>query len=281
MKNPAAGGGRWVDVSPERLVSWIVTFTQRHGPGSVWRDESGTAVTFTAADGAAAECHPPFPPLSPAARPDPGPAAAAAAMAAHAMADRTVGVLLVRLGGYAVGVFAGSPPRLENSKVGGRPDGSSPVTDAVDELKAKSKDLVSALKAHLGRAKAGDYVAMLAYIDRTPAHITAMQKMRHAVRDKKKLATCLGFGPRFLHSTGQAYKGGPNSGVFLQITTSDPADLPVPGARYTFGVVKAAQARGDFDVLADRGRRALRVHLSGGVEAGLKTLASALEQALK
>jgi Actinobacteria/chloroflexi VLRF1 release factor len=121
MKNPAAGGGRWVDVSPERLVSWIVTFTQRHGPGSVWRDESGTAVTFTAADGAAAECHPPFPPLSPAARPDPGPAAAAAAMAAHAMADRTVGVLLVRLGGYAVGVFAGSPPQLENSKVGGRP----------------------------------------------------------------------------------------------------------------------------------------------------------------
>ncbi len=118
MKNPAAGGGRWVDVSPERLVSWIVTFTQRHGPGSVWRDESGTAVTFTAADGAAAECHPPFPPLSPAARPDPGPAAAAAAMAAHAMADRTVGVLLVRLGGYAVGVFAGSPPQLENSKVG-------------------------------------------------------------------------------------------------------------------------------------------------------------------
>ena len=149
------------------------------------------------------------------------------------------------------------------------------------ELKAKSTTLVAALQAHLGRAKAGDYVAMLAYIDRTQAHIEAMQKMRHSVRDKKKLATCLGFGPRFLHSTGQAYKGGPNSGVFLQITCSDPADLPVPGARYTFGVVKAAQARGDFDVLADRGRRALRVHLSGGVESGLKTLASALEQALK
>jgi transaldolase / glucose-6-phosphate isomerase len=149
------------------------------------------------------------------------------------------------------------------------------------ELKSQSKDLVSALKAHLGRAKAGDYVAMLAYIDRTAAHITAMQKMRHSVRDSKKLATCLGFGPRFLHSTGQAYKGGPNSGVFLQITCSDPADLPVPGAKYTFGVVKAAQARGDFDVLADRGRRALRVHLAGGVEKGLPALAAALEQALK
>src|SRR5438067_629838 len=149
------------------------------------------------------------------------------------------------------------------------------------ELKSKATSLAAALKAQLDRAKAGDYVAMLAYIDRTPAHIAAMQALRHMVRDKKKMATCLGFGPRFLHSTGQAYKGGPNSGVFLQITCSDPADLPVPGAKYTFSVVKAAQARGDFDVLADRGRRALRVHLAGGVEAGLKTLAGALEQALK
>jgi transaldolase/glucose-6-phosphate isomerase len=98
------------------------------------------------------------------------------------------------------------------------------------ELKPQATSLVAALKAHLGRAKAGDYVAMLAYIERTAAHIAAMQKMRHEVRDTKKLATCLGFGPRFLHSTGQAYKGGPNSGVFLQITCSDPADLAVPGA---------------------------------------------------
>jgi len=149
------------------------------------------------------------------------------------------------------------------------------------ELKPKATNLVAALKAHLDRGKAGDYVAMLAYIDRTAAHIEAMQKMRHQVRDTKKLATCLGFGPRFLHSTGQAYKGGPNSGVFLQITCSDPADLPVPGAKYTFGVVKAAQARGDFDVLADRGRRALRVHLTEGVATGLPKLAAALEQALK
>ncbi|HWB48085.1 MAG TPA: bifunctional transaldolase/phosoglucose isomerase [Stellaceae bacterium] len=149
------------------------------------------------------------------------------------------------------------------------------------ELKPQATSLVAALKAHLGRAKAGDYVALLAYIERTPAHIEAMQKMRLAVRDAKKVATCLGFGPRFLHSTGQAYKGGPNSGVFLQITCSDPADLQVPGAKYTFGVVKAAQARGDFDVLAERGRRALRVHLANGAEAGLKTLAAALAQALQ
>ena len=119
MKNPAAGGGRWVDVPPERLVSWVVTFTQRHGAGSVSRDEAGARVTFTAADGAAAECHPPFPPLPWAG--DGDPAAAAETIVAHAVAERTVGVLLVRLGGYAVGVFAGSPPRLVSSKTGSRP----------------------------------------------------------------------------------------------------------------------------------------------------------------
>src|SRR6516225_841104 len=120
MKNPAAGGGRWVDVPPERLVSWIATFTRRHGAGSASRDEAGATVTFTAADGAAAECHPPFPPLRWAGLPD-DPAAAAEAIVAHAVADRAVGVLLVRLGGYAVGVFTGSPPRLVASKTGSRP----------------------------------------------------------------------------------------------------------------------------------------------------------------
>jgi hypothetical protein len=119
MKNPAAGGGRWVDVPPERLVSWIVTFTQRHGAGSVSGDEAGVTVTFTAADGAAAECHPPFPPLL--WEGDGDPAAAVEAIVAHAVADRTIGVLLVRLGGYAAGVFAGSPPRLVSSKTGSRP----------------------------------------------------------------------------------------------------------------------------------------------------------------
>ena len=108
-----------MDVPPERLVSWIRTFTHRHGAGSVLRDEAGATVTFTAADGAAAECHPPFPPLRWEAGSDPE--AAAAAIAAHAAADRTVGVLLVRLGGYAVGVFAGAPPRLVSSKAGSRP----------------------------------------------------------------------------------------------------------------------------------------------------------------
>ena len=120
MKNPAAGGGRWVEVPPERLVSWIATFTRRHGVGPVSGDEAGSAVTFTAADGSAAECHPPFPPLSGGAG-GCDPAAAAERIVAHAVADRTVGVLLVRLGGYAVGVFSGAPPRLVSSKAGSRP----------------------------------------------------------------------------------------------------------------------------------------------------------------
>jgi len=95
-----------------------------------------------------------------------------------------------------------------------------------------------------------------------------------------RVATCLGFGPRFLHSTGQAYKGGPNSGVFLQITCEDPPDVQVPDQKYTFGVVIAAEARGDFEVLAERDRRALRVHLGDHVAAGLTTLKDAIRQAL-
>jgi transaldolase/glucose-6-phosphate isomerase len=112
------------------------------------------------------------------------------------------------------------------------------------------------------------------------AHEEVLQGFRTRLRDRYRVATCLGFGPRFLHSTGQAYKGGPNTGVFLQITCDDAADLPVPGRRYTFGVVKAAQARGDFEVLAERGRRALRVHLGPDVVAGLRTLGKALDQAV-
>jgi len=136
------------------------------------------------------------------------------------------------------------------------------------------------LKAHLGRLKAGDYLALLAYIQMNEANEAALQGIRHGVRDAKKVATCLGFGPRFLHSTGQAYKGGPNSGVFLQITCDDAKDIPVPGQKYTFGVVKAAQARGDFQVLSERGRRALRVHLGADVAGGLKQLAAAVKGAL-
>lgn len=136
------------------------------------------------------------------------------------------------------------------------------------------------VRAHLDRLAAGDYFALLAYLPMTAEHEAALTRIRTRVRDARKVATAVGFGPRFLHSTGQAYKGGPNSGVFLQITCDDRADVPVPGARYTFGVVKAAQARGDFQVLVDRGRRALRVHLGPDVAAGLQTLERLVDAAL-
>lgn len=143
---------------------------------------------------------------------------------------------------------------------------------ALASAAGNDRSVAAYLRAHLARIKAGDYFATLAYIEMNDANEASLQKIRHVVRDKKRVATCLGFGPRFLHSTGQAYKGGPNSGVFLQITCDDAADLPVPGQKYTFGVVKAAQARGDFAVLAERNRRALRVHLGRDVQAGLAEL---------
>ena len=136
------------------------------------------------------------------------------------------------------------------------------------------------LRAHLARLGAGDYFGLLAYVAREARHEAPLQAIRHAVRDRARVATCVGYGPRFLHSTGQAYKGGPSSGVFLQITCDDAADLPVPGQKYTFGIVKAAQARGDFEVLATRGRRLLRVHLGADVAAGLELLRTLVHEAL-
>lgn len=136
------------------------------------------------------------------------------------------------------------------------------------------------LRAHFDRIRPGDYLAILAYVARSSAHREVLDKARLALRDAKRVATCLGFGPRFLHSTGQAYKGGPNSGVFLQITTEGGVDLTVPGRRYSFGVVEAAQARGDFEVLAERGRRALRLHLKTDITAGLESIVAMTRQAL-
>jgi transaldolase / glucose-6-phosphate isomerase len=151
----------------------------------------------------------------------------------------------------------------------------------LNKLAGNDRSLVGFLRAHLSQFNAGDYMALLAYIEMNSAHEESLQAIRHAVRDRKHVATCLGFGPRFLHSTGQAYKGGPNTGVFLQITCDDANDLAVPGQKYTFGIVKAAQARGDFQVLADRKRRALRVHLPKDVDGGLERLGRAVTDALK
>jgi len=207
--------------------------------------------------------------------------------------------------GSIIGINAFNQPDVEASKIVTRDltsqyerNGSLPAEKAIvedqgiqlftDQKNAAElaraaggeKTLAAYLKAHLGRIGAGDYFAVLGYVEMNEEHERSLQGIRHAVRNKKRVATCLGFGPRFLHSTGQAYKGGPNSGVFLQITCDDVIELPVPGQKYTFGVVKAAQARGDFQVLAERGRRALRVHLGSDVNAGIATLAAAVQKIL-
>ena len=186
--------------------------------------------------------------------------------------------------GSVLGVNAFDQPDVEASKVATRrlteeyertgtlpPESPTCVSEA---------NLTATLRAHLRTLAPGDYFAILAYLEMNAAHEATLQGIRRAVRDRYRVATCLGFGPRFLHSTGQAYKGGPNTGVFLQITCEDAADLAVPGQAYTFGVVKAAQARGDLAVLAERGRRALRVHLDTDAPRGLQMLRAAVDQAI-
>jgi len=145
---------------------------------------------------------------------------------------------------------------------------------------APTDTLTGFLRAHIDQLRAGDYFAALAFLPMFPEHEAAIQALRHGVRDSKHVATCLGFGPRFLHSTGQDYKGGPNTGVFLQITAKHAKDAEIPGQRYSFGVVIDAQAAGDLAVLEARGRRALRVHLGADVSAGLDSLNAAIAAAL-
>lgn len=181
----------------------------------------------------------------------------------------------------------------EYEKSGKLPERSPILTDhgielyATDEYAGKLKaaaataDLAGYLKAHVNQIRSGDYFATLAFLPMFTENEEIIQTFRHKVRDAKKVATCLGFGPRFLHSTGQDYKGGPNTGVFLQITGDHAIDLPIPDQRYSFGIVIDAQAAGDLAVLESRGRRALRVHLGKDTAAGLETLAKAVEAALQ
>ncbi len=143
----------------------------------------------------------------------------------------------------------------------------------------KVATLAEALKAHLARAKAGDYVALLAFLERSEAHEDLLNALRVKLRDATQLATSVGFGPRFLHSTGQAFKGGPDTGVFFVLTGDARADVAIPNSKLTFGQIALAQAMGDFEVLTERKRRAVRLHFSD-IEQGLKTFIAALEQAL-
>jgi hypothetical protein len=135
---------------------------------------------------------------------------------------------------------------------------------------------VDRIRAHLATATPQDYLAFCAYFLRTPARDAALTRLRVACRDRSRNATTVGYGPRFLHSTGQLHKGGPNSGVFLQLTADTKDDLPVPGESYTFATLRDAQALGDLQVLKRRGRRVLRVHLGADIDAGMEALADAI-----
>jgi transaldolase/glucose-6-phosphate isomerase len=148
------------------------------------------------------------------------------------------------------------------------------------ETSTGSDSVREALRGHCAKIKAGDYVALLAYVEETPETETALQQTRTSVRDATRCATTTGYGPRFLHSTGQLHKGGPDSGVFIQLTGADKVDLEVPGAPYTFGILKQAQALGDFQSLLAHGRRAIQVDLGGDPVAGLAKLHEVLKNVL-
>jgi transaldolase/glucose-6-phosphate isomerase len=177
---------------------------------------------------------------------------------------------------------------LAEYKSKGRFDQPAPnVTGEVIDLtflagskSVKAGDVVGALAGVLNAVEPGDYVAFCAYIDRNQAHEDALNAMRLKVRDAHKCATTVGFGPRFLHSTGQEHKGGPATGVFIQITADAPFDLPIPGMNVGFRTLIAAQALGDFQSLDKRSRRGLRVHIKGDLDSGLQQLANAIDDAL-
>jgi transaldolase/glucose-6-phosphate isomerase len=199
--------------------------------------------------------------------------------------------------GAVLGINPFDQPDVEAAKVAARElmsaferEGSLPSTDPSwrDDGLALRADpgyridagatLKDALAAHLGRGRPGDYFAVNAFLDMNDGNAAVLQRLRRRVRDAKRWATTLGFGPRFLHSTGQLHKGGPNSGLFLQITADDARDIPIPDHRYSFGVLARAQAQGDFQVLAERGRRVIWVNLAGDVGAGLARLDAAIAE---
>ncbi len=195
--------------------------------------------------------------------------------------------------GWRLGVNPFDEPNVSESKKNtarlietfeqeGRLSSSAPeaVADGVQLFGSKgAASVAQGLRDHLRAARPGDYVAIQAFIPRTDATAAALREIRTAIRDGLRVATTVGFGPRFLHSTGQLHKGGPDTGVFVQITTDHPSDVPIPGARYTFGVLQAAQAAGDLDSLERHGRRAIRVHLADA-ERGLATLTKLVREAL-
>jgi transaldolase/glucose-6-phosphate isomerase len=200
--------------------------------------------------------------------------------------------------GAVIGIDPFDQPDVEDAKISTRKlidayeasgalEPETPVFETADfaYFAAEGDGILSAdptelLRRHFAGLEAGDYAGFLAYIERDVANLDYIEGIRVAVRDAKRVATVAGFGPRFLHSTGQAYKGGPATGTFLTITCDPDPDLAVPGRKASFGTVQLAQARGDMKVLATRGRRVLRIHLKAGGD-GMDALAAAICAALE
>ncbi len=172
------------------------------------------------------------------------------------------------------GTFSEQPVLLQDQGVRVLSDESN-----VSALSSAKDSLEHAIQAHLNRVKAGDYVALTEYFDETPIHDSLLNELRVAIRSLTKAATTTGYGPRFLHSTGQLHKGGANNGVFIQITSADAKDEPIAGEPFTFGVLKQAQAIGDFESLSKRSRRAIRVDLGNDIEQGLRRMLAAVQRA--
>jgi transaldolase / glucose-6-phosphate isomerase len=165
-------------------------------------------------------------------------------------------------------------------KTGSLP-GDTPVLEeegleVYGRLRGKAGTLRDSLADFLNQAQSGDYLALMAYIPASAASDASLNQIRLTLRDRLKIATTVGYGPRFLHSTGQLHKGDANKGLFLQITHSPEVDVPIPGESYTFGILIAAQALGDCQALLESGRRVLRIHLRGDVLTGLQQLQRAL-----
>jgi glucose-6-phosphate isomerase len=178
-------------------------------------------------------------------------------------------------------------------KTGTMPSGEPRARDEGVEIYANGplwEDLTAGAPAHpslemvlhrfLALARPGEYLSLLGFVERTAGTEAAFALMRRAIRNGTRVPVLQGYGPRYLHSIGQLYKGGPKTGVFLIITSEDEADVSIPGSPYSFGQLKQAQALGDVESLSSRGKPVVRVHLTQGVEAGLGSVGSALERAL-
>jgi transaldolase/glucose-6-phosphate isomerase len=157
-------------------------------------------------------------------------------------------------------------------------EGKGGGQQAPEVAASQRQPLQSALQDWLGQGQAGNYICLQAYLAPTAAADEALEQLRVLLREKSRLATTCGYGPRFLHSTGQLHKGGPNSGLFVQLVDQPGADLAVPESSYTFGQLIRAQAQGDWQALTQRGRRVLRVQLGGDAESGLRQVLEAASE---